>query len=137
MSNLFWLSDEQMERLEPFFTKSRGELRDHGRRVLSEIDIFNRNCLRCCDVRWEYGTPKTLHKHWKRSSDMWVFTRMMQGVALEAAVPKTVTIDAAYLKAHRTATTMRVKKGDDEQQGRLVGRTKGGINAKLHDVTDA
>lgn len=39
-----------------------------------------------------------------------VFARMMDGLAAEAAVPKTVVIDATYLKAHRTATSLRSKK---------------------------
>lgn len=37
---------------------------------------------------------------------------MMNGLAAEAAVPNTVMIDAAYLKAHRTAISLRSKKGD-------------------------
>ncbi len=40
-----------------------------------------------------------------------VFARIMEGLASEAAVPKTVMIDATYLKAHRTATSLRSKKG--------------------------
>ncbi len=32
-------------------------------------------------------------------------------MASEAAVPKTVMMDATYLKAHRTATSLRSKKG--------------------------
>mgnify|MGYP002654685135 FL=1 len=37
MSNLFWLTDEQMERLKPFFPKSHGKPRVDDRRVLSGI----------------------------------------------------------------------------------------------------
>lgn len=37
---------------------------------------------------------------------------MMNGLASQVAVPKTVMIDATYLKAHRTATSLRSKKGD-------------------------
>ncbi len=37
--------------------------------------------------------------------------RMMEGLAAAQAVPKTVMIDATYLKAHRTASGLRVKKG--------------------------
>ena len=59
----------------------------------------------------EYGPPKTLYNRWKRWSDKGVFARMMAGLAAEAAVPKTVMIDATYLKAHRTATSLRSKKG--------------------------
>ncbi len=40
-----------------------------------------------------------------------VFARMMEGLASEASAPKTVMIDATYLKTHRTATGLRLKKG--------------------------
>ena len=35
MSNLYWLTDAQMERLKPFFPKSHGKPRVDDRRVLS------------------------------------------------------------------------------------------------------
>jgi len=38
-----------------------------------------------------------------------------------------------YLKAHRTASSLRVKMGG---RGRLIGRTKGALNTKLHAITD-
>lgn len=38
-------------------------------------------------------------------------------MAAEAAVPKTVMIDATYLKAHRTATSLRSKKGGRVTKG--------------------
>jgi hypothetical protein len=36
---------------------------------------------------------------------------MMEGLAAEGAEPKTVMIDAIYLKAHRSASSLRVKTG--------------------------
>lgn len=42
---------------------------------------------------------------------------MMEGLASEATVPKTVIMDATYLKAHRTATCLRSKKGDQMTSG--------------------
>ena len=41
-------------------------------------------------------------------------------------------IDAIHLKAHRTAASL-AEKGDAP---RRIGRTKGGLNSKLHAVTD-
>lgn len=111
MSNLFWLTDGQMARLRPFFPKSHGVPRVDDRRVLSGIIFINRNGLRWCDAPKEYGPAKTLYNRWKRWGDMGVFARIMEGLASEAAVPKTVMIDATYLKAHRTATSLRSKKG--------------------------
>ena len=57
MSNLFWLTQAQMARLEPFFPKSHGKPRVDDRRVLSGIIFINRNGLRWCDAAPEYGLP--------------------------------------------------------------------------------
>lgn len=46
MSDLFWLTNEQMERLRPFFPKNHGKPRVHDRRVLSGIVFVNRDGLR-------------------------------------------------------------------------------------------
>ncbi|SDL70981.1 Transposase [Paracoccus chinensis] len=111
MSNLLWLTDEQMERLRPFFPKSHGKPRVDDRRVLSGIIFVNRNGLRWRDAPKEYGPAKTLYNRWKRWGDMGVFARMMEGLAAASPEPKTIMIDATYLKAHRTATSLRSKKG--------------------------
>ncbi len=93
-----------------------------GRRVPSGIIFINRNGLRWCDPPKEYGPAKTLYNRWKRCGDICVFERIMEGLASEATVPKTVMIDATYLKAHRTASSFGVKKGakstDWPDQGR-------------------
>ena len=111
MSNLFWLTDEQMARLRPFFPKSHGKPRVDDRRVLSGIIFINRNGLRWRDAPKEYGPSKTLYNRWKRWSDNGVFARIMVGLAAESAEHKTIMIDATYLKAHRTASSLCVKKG--------------------------
>ena len=118
MSNLYWLSDAQLERLKPFFPKSHGEPRVDDRRVLSGIIFINRNGLRWCDAPKEYGPAKTLYNRWQRWSDNGVFARIMVGLATERAEHKTIMIDATYLKAHRTASSLRVKKeGADARSG--------------------
>ncbi|QQX91222.1 IS5 family transposase [Gluconobacter sphaericus] len=133
MSDLFWLTDEQMDRLRPFFPKSHGRPRVDDRRVLSGIIFVNRNGMRWRDAPREYGPHKMLYNRWKRWSDMGIFMRMMDGLSAAKVEPQTIMIDATYLKAHRTASSLRFKKGDP---GRLIGRTKGGMNTKLHAVTD-
>ncbi|MDR6903598.1 transposase [Rhizobium miluonense] len=112
MSNLFWLTDEEMARLQPYFPKSHGRQRVDDRRVLSGIIFVNRNGLRWCDAPKEYGPSKTLYNRWKRWGDKGIFIQIMEGLAVpEAAEHKTIMIDATYLKAHRTASSLRVKKG--------------------------
>ncbi len=122
MSDLFWLTEAQMARLEPFFPKAHGKPRVDDRRVLSGIIFINRNGLRWRDAPAAHGPHKTLYNRWKRWSDKGVFARMMAGLAAEHGEMKTVMIDVSrrtpcvrvslrkYLKAHRTATSMGVKK---------------------------
>jgi transposase len=40
MSNLYWLSEAQMERLRPYFPKAQGRARVDDRRVLSGIIFY-------------------------------------------------------------------------------------------------
>ena len=93
--------------------------------VLSGIIFINRNGLRWRDAPKEYGPAKTLYNRWKRWSDNGVFARIMVGLAAENAEHKTIMIGATYLKAHRTASGLGVKKGG---RGRRIGRTRGGMN---------
>ena len=112
MSNLFWLTNEQMARLQPCFPKSHSRRRVDDRRVLSGIIFVNRNRLRWCDASKEYGPAKTLYNRCKRWGDKGIFIQMMEGLAApEAAEHKAIMIDATYLKAHCTASSLRVKKG--------------------------
>ena len=111
MSDLFWLTDAQMARLKPFFPKSHGKPRVDDKRVLSGIIFINRNGLRLHDVPAAYGPHKTLYNRWKRWSDKGIFAQMMAGPVSEHGERTTVMIDATYLKAHRKATSLGVKKG--------------------------
>ncbi len=111
MSNLYWLTEVQMARLRPYFPKSRGKPSVDDTRVLSGIIFINRNGLRWRDAPAEYGPPKTLYNRWKRWSDMGVFARIMTGLAAAAPDNEIISIDATYLKAHRTASSLGLKKG--------------------------
>ena len=123
MSDLYWLTNEQMAKLAPFFPKSHGKPRVDDRRVLSGIIFINRNGLRWRDAPEAYGPHKTLYSRWKRWSEKGIFARMMAGLAADHGEQKTIMIDVSkrtpcvrvslrkYLKAHRTATSMAAKKG--------------------------
>lgn len=65
MSNLFWQTYAQMERLEPFFSKSHVKPRVDDRRVLSSIIFINRTGLRWRDGPKEHRSRKTLYNLWK------------------------------------------------------------------------
>ena len=59
MSDLHWLTDEQMARLRPFLPKSHDKPRVDDRQVLSGIVFVNRNGLRWRDAPKDSGPHKT------------------------------------------------------------------------------
>nr|WP_273523848.1 IS5 family transposase [Rhodosalinus sediminis] len=132
MSEHFWLTEEQMERLRPFFPKSRGKPRVDDRRVLSGIIYIQKNGLQWKDAPSVYGPPKTLYNRFVRWSRMGVFARILAELARPGAQGDTIMIDSTHLKAHRTAASL-FKRGT---RPRAIGRTKGGLNSKLHMVCD-
>ena len=111
MADLFWLTDAQMERLRPFFPLSHGVPRVDDRRVLSGIIFINRNGLRWRDAPAEYGPHKTLYNRWVRWSRLGIFARILTEMAAEGRETDVIMIDATHLKAHRTASSLRAKKG--------------------------
>ena len=113
MSDLYWLTDEQMARLRPFFPKSRGKPRVDDRKVLSGIIFINRNGLRWRDAPATHGPPKTHYNRWVRWSRMGVYARMLIELAGEGAQTETVMMDATHLKAHRTASSLARQKGGE------------------------
>ncbi len=107
MSDPYWLTDEQMARLEPFFPRSHGRPRVDDRRVLSGIIFVNRNGLRWGDASRECGSHKTLCNRW---GAMGIFARLMDGLAAGRLDHQTIMMGATYLKAHRTASSLRTRK---------------------------
>lgn len=63
---------------------------------------------------------------------MGVFATIMTDLAAQAQDTEIVMIDATHAKAHRTASSLG---GSNGARGRLIGRTKGGLNSKLHVLT--
>ena len=106
MSDLFWLSEAQMRRLEPYFPLSHGVPRVDDRRVISGIIFVIRNGLRWRDAPKEYGPHKTIYNRFIRWSRLGVFNRIFAELAGTAGDPDQVMIDATHLKAHRTAASL-------------------------------
>ena len=73
--------------------------------------FVNCNGLRWRDAPTDYGPQKTLYNRSKRWGERGVSARMMEGLAAAGTEPQTVMIDATCLKAHRTASSLRVKRG--------------------------
>lgn len=110
MSDLIWLTDAQMRKIEPYFPLSHGIPRVDDRRIISGIIFVIRNGVRWRDAPAAYGPHKTIYNRFIRWSAMGVFNKIFAGLAAKAGKPDQLMIDATHLKAHRTATSL-LKKG--------------------------
>lgn len=110
MSEVFYLTHIQFNRIKPHFPRSHGVPRVDDLRVLSGIIYVIRNGLQWKDAPKEYGPHKTLYNRFIRWSKMGVFNRIFRALAGEQGTPDRLMIDATHLKAHRTAASL-LKKG--------------------------
>ncbi len=132
MSDLFLLSERQMARISPFFPLAHGVPRVDDRRVMSGIVYVIRNGLQWKDAPKAYGPHKTLYNRFMRWSRMGVFDRIFMALVRRRAKARTDhdRRDPPEGPSHR---------GEPAQKGdvpRRIGRTKGGLNSKLHTVCD-
>lgn len=132
MSGLVLLREQQMARFSPYFPLSHGLPHVDDRRVVSCIGYVIGIGLQWKDAPTGCGPHKTLCNRFIRWSRMGVFDRIFAALAAEGPEPERIMIDATHLKAHRTAASL-LKKG---AVPRRIGRTKGGLNPKLHAFCD-
>ena len=110
MTDLIWLSEAQMRRIEPYFPLSHGVPRVDDRKVISGIIFVIRNGLRWRDAPVDYGPHKTIYNRFVRWSRLGVFSKIFAALASKGPKPERLMIDATHLKAHRTAASL-LKKG--------------------------
>ena len=102
--NLYWLSDDQWQRIAPLLpTDVRGKDRVDDRRVISGILHVLKSGCRWCDCPPEYGPPTTIYNRFVRWAERGVWERLFRELAARGRSSETQMIDATYVKAHRSA----------------------------------
>jgi putative transposase len=111
MSDYFLLTPQQLDRIFPYLPLARGFRRADDRVVISGIIYVLKGGLRWRDAPSFYGPHKTLYNRFNRWSRMGIFERIFAALAAEEAEPETIAMDSTHIKAHRTAASLRQKKG--------------------------
>ena len=106
MHTLFYLSESQLERIKPFFSRSHGAPRVDDRRVVSGIIHVIRHGPQWKDAPDAYGPYKTLYNRFVRWSRLGVFNKMFTELANKTPFDGSLMIDSPHLKAHRTAASL-------------------------------
>lgn len=104
-SNLYWLSDEQWQEIEPYLpTDVRGKERADDRRVISGILHVLKSGCRWKDCPPEYGPPTTIYNRFVRWAQRGIWERLFRELAARGRSDATQMIDSTHIKAHRSAT---------------------------------
>ena len=132
MADLFLLSQAQMHRIERYFPLSHGIARVDDRRIVSAIVFVIKNRLRWRDAPRDYGPHQTIYNRFVRWSRLGVFNKIF--VALGAQGRQAAAgDDRRHASEGASYSRKPFKKGPVP---RRIGRTKGGLNSKLHAVCD-
>ena len=134
-----WLTHEEMDVLFPLLPTPRGKQRVNDNLVLSGIIFVQRTGCRWRDAPDVYGPHKTLYTRWRRWSKQGLFIKILLQLAIQSMSRernkkrKYAHMDASYCKAHLRACCCACHTGES---GRLIDKTKGGQNTKLHGICD-
>ncbi|MBX9630160.1 MAG: IS5 family transposase [Burkholderiales bacterium] len=132
-SNLFWLDDEQWEKIQPLLpTDVRGKERADDRRVISGILHVLKSGCRWCDCPPEYGPPTTIYNRFTRWAERGVWERLFRELADRGRSTNVQMIDSTHIKTHRSASG-----GKGGSRPQAIGRSRGGRNTKIHAIADA
>ncbi len=133
MSEGFWLSDAQWDRLRPLLpNKPRGVPRVDDRRVISGIVQALRSGGRWIDVPAVYGPRKTLYNRFVRWSAKGVWEEVFRALAAAGGPP---CRDAARQHTREGTSVRGRRKGG--RQAQAIGISRGGRTTKIHALTDA
>ena len=128
-TNLFWLSDEQWDRIVPHLpTDVRGVERADDRRVISGIVHVLRSGCRWCDCPPEYGPPTTIYNRFARWAERGIWENLFRRLAENGRSTDTQMIDSTHVKAHRSAAG-----GKGGSKNRLLAaRAEGATRRSMH-----
>ena len=107
---MYYLSQDQINRIHPYFPACRGVPREDDRRIISGIIHVIKRGLQWRDAPVEYGPHKTLYNRFIRWSEKGIFQKIFTELVAMEDIPEQLQIDATHIKAHRTAASL-LKKG--------------------------
>ena len=102
--DLFWLNDEEWERIAPYLPRGRrGAHRVDDRRVISGIIHMLKTGARWRDCPTAYGPYTTIYNRFNRWSKQGVWEDVFYALTGSSGVIGAAAVDSTHVKAHRSA----------------------------------
>ena len=130
-ANLFWFSDGQWARIEPFIPSNRrGVKPKNNRRILSGIMHVLKSGCRWVDCPPEYGPAKTVYNRFNRWSAQGIWQSIFEAAAEPAEPPERMALDSTHVKAHRCAGG-----GKGGRRNRRLASPRAGATARFRALS--
>jgi transposase len=101
---LYWLNDQEWQRLKPLLPRGRrGAHRVDDRRVISGILHMLQSGARWRDCPPEYGPYTTIYNRFNRWSRQGIWLDMFKAISGSAELFGTASVDSSHVRAHRSA----------------------------------
>ena len=131
-NNLFWLSDEQWDRIEPHLpTDVRGVQRQDDRRVISGIVHVLKTGCRWKDCPPEYGPYTTIYNRFARWAERGIWENLFRELAGRGRSADIQMIDSTHVKAHRSAAGGKGGSRSRLLVARAVGATRRFMHSQM------
>jgi transposase len=131
-ANLFWLSDEQWQAIEPHLpTDVRGKERSDDRRIISGILHVLKSGCRWKDCPSEYGPPTTIYNRFVRWAERGIWERLFRELVARGRSDATQMIDSTHIKAHRSASGGKGGSRNRRSAVRAAGATRKSTQSQM------
>ena len=127
------LTKEQWERvkavLEPERTGKRGRPRKDDRKMLNGMVWIVRSGAQWRELPEAYGPWQSVYARFAKWRDDGTLEAIFHALSADADM-ENLSLDSTCIKVHESAN------GEEKTANKAVGRTRGGLNTKLHAIVD-
>nr|WP_300129960.1 IS5 family transposase [uncultured Butyricicoccus sp.] len=128
------LTKEQWERVKPLLppekTGQRGRPRKDNRIMLNGMLRITRSGAQWRELPEAYGPWQSVYARFAKWRDDGTLKKVFRALS-EDADTENLSMDSTCIKVHESAN------GGEKRANKAVGRTRGGLNTKLHAIVDS
>ena len=128
------LTKEQWERVKPLLppekTGQRGRPRKDNRIMLNGMLWIAQSGAQWRELPEAYGPWQSVYARFAKWRDDGTLKKVFRALS-EDADTENLSMDSTCIKVHESAN------GGEKRENKAVGRTRGGLNTKLHAIVDS
>jgi len=126
------ITDEQWKRIEPLlppeYTGKKGHPRKDNGTMLNGMLCMNHSGAQWRQLPERYGPWQSVYARFAKRRDDGVWENIFSALKRDADT-ENLSIDSTCFKVHESSNS-------EKTENKAVGRTKGGLNTKIHSIVD-